>query len=125
MVIWRNKGLRCTPASDSSFENCRITGVGRGLWRSSYPSALAQAELIAQVHVQMSFEYLQGWRLHMCSGQPVPVLLHPHSTECLLTVRGNLLCLICASCLLSCHWTPLKRAWLCVLGAMLSGIYPR
>jgi len=27
----------------------------------------------------MTSEYLQGWRLHHLSGQPVPVLSHPHS----------------------------------------------
>jgi len=29
----------------------------------------------------MFFEYLQGWRLHNLSGQPVPGLGHPHSEE--------------------------------------------
>lgn len=124
VVIWRKKGLWCASAPDSSFGNCRMTGVWRGLWSFVLPTPPAQAQLIAQVHVQMSFEYLQGWGLHRCSGQPMPVLFHPHSKRCLLIFRGNLLCLLCASCLLSCHWTPLKRAWLCVHDAILSGIYP-
>jgi len=29
----------------------------------------------------MAFKYLQGWRLHNLSGQPVPVLSHPHSEK--------------------------------------------
>jgi len=29
----------------------------------------------------MSFEHLQGYRLHMLSGQPVPVLGHPDSKK--------------------------------------------
>jgi len=29
----------------------------------------------------MAFEYLQGWRLHHLPGQPVPVLVHPHSKK--------------------------------------------
>lgn len=85
----RKKRLKCTPAPDSLFGYCRMTGVGRGLWRFSYPLALAQAELIAHVHVQMSFEYLQGWRLHRCSGQPMPFLLHALSKRCFLIFRGN------------------------------------
>lgn len=119
MVIWR-----CAPAPDGNFGNCRMPGVGRGLWRLCSPPTLAQAELIAQVRVQIPFQYLQGWRLHRCSGWPAPVLLHPHSQRCLLTLGERVLCLICANCLLSYHWTPLKRAWLCGFDAILSGIYP-
>lgn len=36
---------------------------------------------VAQDYVQMVFEYLQGRRLYNHSGQPVPVLSHPHSTK--------------------------------------------
>lgn len=36
-------------------------------------------ELFAQANVQMTFEYLQGQRLHNLPGQPVPVLSYPHS----------------------------------------------
>ena len=34
---------------------------------------------VAQNCGQTAFEYLQGGRLHNLSGQPVPVLTHPHS----------------------------------------------
>ena len=56
--------------------------VGRGLWRSPGPMCLLKQgllEWVTQDHVQMAFEYLQGWRLHSLIGQPLPVLSHPHS----------------------------------------------
>lgn len=34
----------------------------------------------AQDHVWTAFEYLCGWRIDL-SGQPVPVVSHPHSKE--------------------------------------------
>jgi len=41
----------------------------------------------------MAFGYLQGGRLHKFPGQPVLVLIHPHSEKkCFLMFRGNLLC---------------------------------
>jgi len=45
------------------------------------PSLLNQGhlQLVAQDSVCMAFKHLQGWRLHSHSGQPVPVLGHPHS----------------------------------------------
>jgi len=36
-------------------------------------------DMVAQDHIQMAFEDLQGWRLHDLPGQPVPVLSHAHS----------------------------------------------
>ena len=38
-----------------------------------------QLELVSQGHTQMTFEYLQGWRLHHLAQQPVPALSLPHS----------------------------------------------
>ena len=58
--------------------------AGRDLWRSSGPTPLLKQGHLGQVasdHVQIAFEYLQGWRLHNLSGQPVPVLGHPHSKK--------------------------------------------
>ena len=49
-------------------------------------------EQFAQDHVQKAFEYLQGWRLHNLSGQPMLVLGHPHSKKVFPDVRGKLLC---------------------------------
>jgi len=58
----------------------RMAEVGRDLWRSSGPSPLLKQdhlEQVAQDHVQMASEYLQGWRLHSLFGQPLPVHTHP------------------------------------------------
>jgi len=44
-------------------------------------------ELLAQDHVQVASEYLQGWRLQRLSGQPVPVLGHPHNEKVFLGVQ--------------------------------------
>lgn len=57
----------------------RMAEVGRVLWRSSGPTPFSSRA--AQGHVQMAFQYLWGWRLHDSSGQPVPVLSHPHSEK--------------------------------------------
>ena len=46
--------------------NHRMVEVGRDLWRSSGPNPLLKQghlEPVAQDHVQMAFEYLQGWIL--------------------------------------------------------------
>jgi len=54
--------------------------LGRDIWRSSCPTPLPKQghlKLFAKVHVQTAFEYLQGWRPHNFTGQPVPVLGHP------------------------------------------------
>jgi len=60
-----------------SYSEHRMVEVGRGLWRPSGLTTLLKQghlELVAQDHVHTAFEYLQGWRLHRLSGQPVPVL---------------------------------------------------
>ena len=44
----------------------RLVEVGKDLWRSSGPTPLLEQghlELVAQDHIQMAFEYLQGGRL--------------------------------------------------------------
>ncbi|KAK4827068.1 hypothetical protein QYF61_013709 [Mycteria americana] len=56
----------------------RMVEVGRDLLRSSSPIPLlkqGQLDQTAQDHVQLGFEYLQGWRLYKLSGQPVPYLI--------------------------------------------------
>lgn len=52
----------------------------------------------AQDHVQMAFEYPQGWRLHHLSGKPMPVLAPFKVKRCFLLLRGNHLCF---------SWSPL------------------
>lgn len=53
-------------------QNHKMVEVGRNLCRSSDPTRLLKQdhlEHIAQDHVQVAFEYRQGWRLHNVSGQ--------------------------------------------------------
>jgi len=62
----------------------RRVEAGRVLWRASGQTPLLKqghVDPAAQEHVQMAFAYLQGWRLHHLSGQPVAVLGHPHSEK--------------------------------------------
>jgi len=88
-----------------------MTEVGRDLWRSSCPTPLLKQkhlQQIAQDDVQLAFEYLQGRKLHNLPGQPVPVLSHSHIQAKPPVSWAP----VCAHCFLSCHWTPLQRAWL-------------
>jgi len=65
-------------------QNHRMVKVGRDLWKSTGPPLWlkhSHLELLAQNHVQTTFEYLQGGRSHKNSGQPVSVLNHPHSEK--------------------------------------------
>ena len=57
--------------------------VGKDLWKSHPTLLLKQGHLdqAAQDCVSTAFEYLQGWKLHNLSGQPVSVLSHPHSKK--------------------------------------------
>ena len=76
-------------------QNHRTVEVGRDLqWSSDPTPLLKQGHLqpLAQDQFQMVFEYLQPWRLHKLSGQPVPVLGHPHSKMCFLMFRQSLSC---------------------------------
>ncbi|KAK4826745.1 hypothetical protein QYF61_010998 [Mycteria americana] len=69
--------------------NHRMTEVGRDLWKASDPTPLLKQghlDLLAQDYVQPPFEYVQGWRLHNLSGQPVPVLSHPHNCGLCTTI---------------------------------------
>lgn len=82
-------------------QNHRITD-GRRDFEVTYSNSFAQAqEQVTHEHIQMAFEYLQGRRLHSCSGQPIPVFNHPHSfflhSEKIPRVS------VCAHFLLSCH----------------------
>jgi len=60
-------------------QNNRKAVVGRDLWRSSCPTPLLKQdhlEWLAQDHVQMAYQYLQGWRLLNLSGKPVSALTY-------------------------------------------------
>ncbi|KAK4828172.1 hypothetical protein QYF61_024421 [Mycteria americana] len=63
-------------------QNHRMAEVGRDLCRTFVQCPLLKQghpEPLAHDCVQTAFEYLQGWRLQNLPGQPVPVLVHPHS----------------------------------------------
>lgn len=64
-------------------QNHKIVEAGKDLWRFSPPpcSEQGQLEQVAQDHIQSDGEYLQWWRLHKFSEQPVPVSNHPHNTQ--------------------------------------------
>jgi len=73
-IPYFQKLYRLTTFLDGSkgvcFEKHRIVEVGRDLWRSPIPTPLlkqSHLEQAAHDHVQMAFEYLQGWRLHSFS----------------------------------------------------------
>lgn len=62
----------------------QMAGVKRDLWRSPSPTTLLKQgslEQVAQNHVQIAFEYLQGWKLQNLPGQHVPMLSHPHTEK--------------------------------------------
>jgi len=73
-------------------------------------------EPVAQDHVQMAFENLQGWRLHNLLGLPVPVVSHlcSEKTSCIS---------VFAHCLWSCHRAPLGSAGLHFLCTLLGHVY--
>lgn len=61
-------------------QNHKLVEVGRGLSRSPGSTPLLKQghqKPVPQDHVQVAFEYLQGWRLHHLTRQPMPVLSHP------------------------------------------------
>lgn len=60
-----------------------VLKVGKHDWQvCRILSAKAQSDRTGcQGYVQMTFEYLQEWRLYNLLGQPVPVLSHPRSKK--------------------------------------------
>lgn len=87
----------------------RITespGGRRDLWRqpSPAPHLLKQVQLeqVVQDHIQLSFEYIHGWRFHNFTRQHVPVSDHCLTKKkCFLMSRWNFMFSVCAHCLLS------------------------
>lgn len=55
-----------------------MSGAGRDLWTSPGPSLLPPT---AQDHVQIPFDFLQGWRIQNLHGQLVPALCVPCSKK--------------------------------------------
>jgi len=65
-----------------------------------------QLQQVDQDGVQLTFEYLQGWRLHNLSGQSVPLLSLPCSKKVFSCVQIEFLFIpfvLIASCFLSGH----------------------
>lgn len=92
--------------------------VGRYLWRLPGPTPCSGRATWSRLPRTIS---RQGGRSHNLSGQPVLMVCHPHIKNYFLMFIG----MWCphAHCLLSCPWTPLKRAWLPLLCTLPSNIY--
>lgn len=73
--------------------------VGRALWSH-------RAELVAQDHVQTTFQDLQAETLHHLTGQPVTFTVKYY----LLMCQGSSCVSVCACGIRFCPWAPLKRA---------------
>lgn len=48
-----------------------------------------QLEQVAPDHVQMAFEYPQGWRFHSLSEQPDPVLKEQRKSQAVGSLQGT------------------------------------
>ena len=84
-----------------------------------------QLEWVALDHVQASFEYLQGGRVHHPSGQRASAQSPSRWTRVSWCSEGTWCVSICARRLSSCRWAPLKSAWLCCLCILPSGVCTR
>jgi len=98
-------------------QNHRLNEVGRALG-SHLVQLHAQAGPPTASYPESSPESF--WKslrrtVHQLSAWSMPMHCHPHSTDVLPGVP------VCACGLMSCHWAPLKRAWLCTLCTFLSG----
>lgn len=74
----------------------------RHLWRPS-----TAAESVAQDHVQLGFDRLQGWRCHSLSGQPLPGFDPPsrgRGEVCFLVFKWDFMCFNLCHCLLPCRY---------------------
>jgi len=63
-------------------QNHRLAKAGSNILRTSLPTHLLKEGHLLQAtqdHIQTAFEYLQG--IHYLTGQPVPLLNHPHSKK--------------------------------------------
>lgn len=79
----------CNPFGESFTGQLRLEGT--------FGDHLVQAPpQVAEDHVQTALEYLQGWRLHNLSGQPVPVCSYPSQLwvvlVCLFSIKSVFLC---------------------------------
>lgn len=106
--------------------NHRVCEVGKHFWRPPGPNLLLKQEYPgqgAQAHVQVDFEDIRG-------GDYTTSLDNVCQCSITCTVRsaswcsGGSFCVsVCAQCLLSCPWQPLKIVWLHPLCTVPSDIY--
>jgi len=59
----------------------RLEGISGGHLVQPLPAQARLPRANCQDCVQMTFEYLQGWKLHNLLGQLVPMPSHPHSEK--------------------------------------------
>lgn len=95
-------------------------------WKASLEVAWSkQSELEQAVHnfVQLCFEYLQEQRLHSLYGQPLPAFNNSWLKSFFPMSKLNFpyfsLCPLPYV-----QWLPLRKAWLCLLHSLPSGIFP-
>lgn len=116
----KKKKVRILPEYEGEFQNHRKAEVGRDIWGTSISTPLlkARSTQVAQEHVQLGFENLQGWRLHNLFRKSGSVFDHT-------TVKKvfSYVLVIYAHYLFSIHWTPLRRVLFCLLYPIPSGIY--
>lgn len=79
-------------------------------------------KLLAQDHVQMTFQSFQEGTLHNLSGQPLQYSVTLSVKNCFLMFRWNVLCSSLYPLPLVCHWSQVRRVWLCPLCTLPSGI---
>lgn len=87
---WSEDKMGCVSQTAPRAETHRTVEAGG---RSASPTSLpkqGQLRQFAQDSIQLSFEYLQGWRLHSFARQPLPVLNHPHSKSVFSPISWDL-----------------------------------
>ena len=113
-LCWLVVPVSSNTENDRVREWLRLKGPLEVIW-SNCLLKQSHLELVVQDLVQMAFEYLQEWTLHNFSGnlyQCQSPLLQKCVSWCW---RWTFHVSVCAHCLWSCHWAPLKRAWFCPL----------
>lgn len=102
--------------------HCLFTDSRTTVWDWMTPletssSIWDQLQHLTEGYIQVGFKYLQAWRCHNLSGNPVPVLsqLHIKKKKHFLHLNGISSILISSWCLLSCHLKSLNRFWLHLL----------
>lgn len=112
---WRTSGKYLTGFSLKSYlesQNYRIAGAGRHLWKSA-PRGVSWSRLLRPLSMG-----LHGWSLHSLGNlmryfnTPMPkffILIYFLSLNRISCIS------VCAHCLLSCHWIPLRRVQLSLL----------